>query len=384
MTPQELQRRHIRRSQYVSCDDAFIDVRLPGSKPKENYSIIGPGVTQNASQVINLREPHGFNIGAAGMAPGITNNLHLHFTAEVFVVCEGRFTLRWGVTGDEGELPLEEGDVLCMPPWMFRGFSNTGTRHGFLMTVLGGDDTGGIIWSPDVLRQARATGLWLGRDNQMIEVPSGAPEPDAARLLPPMPEDEVARLRCWAPSELAARGITLAQRDFRCATLDSALDGHGWEIAPVIGWGLTQHRDHCPAVSDPQGFSVEWLRLPPGQRTAPFVLDETAVLVHARGPLAVDFVGDGANSHGNGKDSSHAMRAELGPWDTLSLPAGVVRQFINTGAEDAEALLVVRGDAPKPPRWATDVAAQAAALDVTLDAGGRLARRSLLPPTMPV
>ena len=55
MTPQELQRRHIRRSQYVSCNDAFIDVRLPGSNPKENYSIIGPGVTQNASQVINLR-----------------------------------------------------------------------------------------------------------------------------------------------------------------------------------------------------------------------------------------------------------------------------------------------------------------------------------------
>ena len=156
MTAQELQRRHIRRSQYVSCNDAFIDVRLPGSNPKENYSIIGPGVTQNASQVINLREPHGFNIGAAGMAPGITNNLHLHFTAEVFIVCEGRFTLRWGVTGDEGELALDEGDVICMPPWMFRGFSNTGTRHGFLMTVLGGDDTGGIIWSPEVMRRAPA------------------------------------------------------------------------------------------------------------------------------------------------------------------------------------------------------------------------------------
>jgi len=29
-------------------------------------------------------------------------------------------------------------------------------------------------------------------------------------------------------------------------------------LAPDIGFGITQHRDHFPAVSDPQGFSVEW------------------------------------------------------------------------------------------------------------------------------
>ena len=55
LTPAELSRRHIRRSQYRSCDDAFIDTRLPGSTPKENYSIVGPGVTQNPNQVVNLR-----------------------------------------------------------------------------------------------------------------------------------------------------------------------------------------------------------------------------------------------------------------------------------------------------------------------------------------
>ena len=370
LTPQELQRRHIRRAQYVSCDDAFIDVRLPGSNPKENYSIIGPGVTQNATQVINLREPHGFNIGAAGMAPGITNNLHLHFTAEVFIACEGTFTLRWGAKGDEGELTLEEGDVICMPPWMFRGFSNSGTRHGFLMTVLGGDDTGGIIWSPEVMRRARATGLWLSKDNQLIDVAEGAPEPDAALLLPLMPDSEVALLKRWSVPALAARAVKPAQRDFRRATLDSVLPGHAWELAPVVGWGLSQHRDHRPAVTDPQGFSIEWLRVPPGQRSAPFVLDASAVLVHANGPLAVAFDGD------------NGLRAELGPWDTLSMPSGSRRSFINTGAEMAEALLIVDGNAPKPPRFGPEVATAAAALDSALDAGGHIARKSLLPPPM--
>ncbi|HLL20244.1 MAG TPA: cupin domain-containing protein, partial [Rubrivivax sp.] len=308
----------------------------------------------------------------AGLTPGITNNLHLHFTAEVFIVCEGSFELQWGVKGDEGELTLGEGDVICMPPWMFRGFSNRGTRHGFLMTVLGGDDTGGIIWSPDVMRRARATGLWLGRDNQMIDVPPGGLEPDPASLLPLMPDDEVAQLRHWSAAELAARAVKRGQRDWRRATLDSLLPGQAWELAPVIGWGITQHRDHRPAVADPQGFSVEWLRVLPGQRSAEFVLDETAVLVHASGPLAVDLASPGAES----------VRAEMGPWDTLSIPAGTKRRFVNTGTDAAEALLIVRGDAPKVPRFDAAVHSAAAQADMTLDAGGHIARKSLLPPLM--
>ena len=268
LTLAEVERRHIRRSQYTSCDDAFIDVRLPGSTPKENYAIIGPGVTQNGNQVVNLREPHGFNIGAAGLAPGITNNLHLHFTAEVFIACEGTFMLRWGAAGDEGQAVLEEGGVICMPTWMFRGFSNSGNRHGFLMTVLGGDDTGGIIWSPDVMHRTRDTGLYLGRDNQLINVPAGqAPPPDDA-LLPLMPPHEVALLRHWTVAEMTARCVRPAQRDFQTATLDAVLPGHGWQLAPVIGWGLSQHRSHQPAVADPQGFSVEWLRVPAATRNA--------------------------------------------------------------------------------------------------------------------
>ena len=66
----ELTRRTIRRTDWVAENAAFIDCRTPGSDRKSNYAFIGPGVSQNAKQFINLSEPHGYNVGAAGMPNG--------------------------------------------------------------------------------------------------------------------------------------------------------------------------------------------------------------------------------------------------------------------------------------------------------------------------
>ena len=120
----ELERRTIRRSDWVPCNSAFIDCRTPGSDRKENYAFIGAGVSQNANQFVNLTESHSFNLGAAGMTHDITNNLHLHFTAEVFINFGGTFRLRWGVDGKQGEYVSHDGDVISVPTWIFRGFTN--------------------------------------------------------------------------------------------------------------------------------------------------------------------------------------------------------------------------------------------------------------------
>ena len=157
--PGEVVRRTIRRSDWVPCKAAFIDCRTPGSDRKDNYSFIGAGVSQNADQFVNLTEPHGFNLGAAGMPNGTTNSLHLHFTAEVFINFDGDYQLRWGADGRQGEYRSVDGDVISVPTWIFRGFTNVGDDEGVLLTVLGRDDTGGIIWGPDVLREA-AGRLW--------------------------------------------------------------------------------------------------------------------------------------------------------------------------------------------------------------------------------
>jgi len=67
-TRDSMKKRLVRRSEMVPCKSAFIDTHTPGSHLKDNFSIIGPGVTENKEQFINIREPHGFNIGAARAA----------------------------------------------------------------------------------------------------------------------------------------------------------------------------------------------------------------------------------------------------------------------------------------------------------------------------
>ena len=359
VTPADAERRHLKRKDYVPCIDAFIDCRIPGSMPKENYSMIGPGVTQNASQFINLQEPHGFNIGAAGMYPGVTNNLHLHFTSETFVVPTGAYTLRWGVRGDEGELPLEAGDIAVMPTWVFRGFTTASEQFGLLMTVLGGDDTGGIIWSPEVLKRARETGLWLNKDNEVVdEVIMGA-EPSADTLLPLMPDEEIAKLKRWSIEQMRAQVIKKNELDFREATLDTAA-GHFWKIAPAVGNGMSQHREHQAKVLAPQSFS------------APFSTAEKMVLINLSPALEV-LLNTGANT----------IVQTLGFEDMISIPAHALRVFrCPAGASTSEAVMVIAGDHVKHPIFGAALIAAARDNDVAVDAGGKLARASVLPPMM--
>jgi hypothetical protein len=370
LSPDECARRHLKRADYVPCTDAFIDCRIPGSMPKENFSMIGPGVTQNPTQVINLREPHGFNIGAAGMHPGITNNLHLHFTTEVFINTSGRYLLRWGANGDEGELVLEPGDIVCMPTWIFRGFSALSNEYGFLMTVLGGDDTGGIIWSPEVLKRAQATGLWLSKENTVIDVGTSGEIPPAHSLMPLMPESELATLKHWSVEEMRARIVGKNERDFQPATLDYAA-GKQWEIAPVIGYGISQYRAHTSAVNEALGFSVEWMRVPAGGGSAAFTLAEKMVVICQRGALDIEI-----------NTAPQVVVMKLGEWDIVSIPALVVRAFFNRSAAPCEAVIVIAGDSRK--RAVFDAATVAAALqsDCALDASGLMARASVLPPPM--
>ena len=198
--PPSSHRRTIRRGDLVAAENAFIDCRTPGSEKKLNYAIIGSGVSET-DQFINLDEPHGFQLGGASMPPGVNNSLHLHFTAEVFIVVAGTYTFRWGRREVEGEYVGGAGDIISIPTWIFRGFSNVGGDENFIFTILGRDETGGLIWHPEVLRQAEGHGLHLTVANKLIDEVAGDVLTDDVELVTPLADEHLDR-----PARVLARG----------------------------------------------------------------------------------------------------------------------------------------------------------------------------------
>lgn len=366
ITQEAAEARHIKRADYVSCTVAFIDCKKPGSDTKENYSIIGPGVTSSDDQVINLPEAHGFNIGAAAMPHGITNNLHIHFTAEVFIVQHGEWTFRWGSKG-ENEVIGRKGDIVSVPTWIFRGFTNAGPDDGWLFTILGGDNTGGVIFHPDIIREAADYGLYISSENRLIDTSRGDKVPPESGRIPPMPDEDVAALRNVSRQEMMSRIVTADARDFKPAFIDQALPQGGAEIASVIGFGMTQNRNHAAPITNPHGFSAEWLRLAPGQSVGPFMVDEKMVLMLHEGQMQIDYADGGGAS------------VTVNAWDTYSVPGGVLRTLTATGDSTVEVLVVLSGDHRKRPVFAPEVLARAQASGLGLDAGGFVAKASLLP-----
>ena len=182
----------VRYGELIPCKTAFIDTHTPGSDQKENFTIIGGGVSESADQHVHIVDTPGFNIGAAGQPPKCRNSLHSHRTAEVFVVLKGRWRFFWGRYGTAGEVVLEEGDIFNIPTGMFRGFENIGQEHGMLLAILGGNDAGGgVIWAPQVVEEAREHGLILAETGKLYDSKKGEALPDGVKPMPLPTEEEL-------------------------------------------------------------------------------------------------------------------------------------------------------------------------------------------------
>ncbi len=329
-TPNAMRERLVRYADLQACRTAFIDTRTPGSTEKENFTIIGPGVSESPDQHVHIREKHGFNIGGARQPFGCVNSQHSHDTAEVFVVHTGHWRLHFGPNKEDGSLDIGPGDVASVPIHMFRGFSKLDEGKGFLWMPLGQDDPGKVTWAPAVFQAAEDHGLKLAKGGKLIDTTNGSYELKNVELETPPTDEALQELTTPSLDRLeqcVVRGSEMT------ANPRSALAGEGVIEAGVIVPQPTP--DGFPA-----GPIEGWWRHDFNLRR--LTLETGAyVPMHARKEVEVLFVQSGTVEIG-WRDRDQEESLLMGAGDTLSMPVGVQHSFRNTASAPV-VLFVVRG-----------------------------------------
>lgn len=368
----ELQTRFIPFSALRYSTEAFIDYRIPGCGPKYNYALVGPGVSQNPKQPVNLREPHGFQVGGVSMPHGTTNPPHMHFTCEVFVCVRGDWEIHWGFNPEKQTATLHRGDIISVPTWLYRGFRNIGVDDGFLFTALGGNDTGGILWGPQTLAAAAEQGVYLTEDYRIVDTVAGDTMQSGERPLQPMSESEIAQLKVWSPEDMRQRIVRTGELRWSAqGAVDSLLPGGGAQFAPVIGLGMSQDRQASPPIANAHGVSLEWLQLPPGGALHRHRLHEAQVIIVYEGSLSVSIEGCDAAV-------CQTLHGTATAWDTVSIPPSHWRTVTALGDTPVRALVMTQGDHRKAIEWCPTVVDHAATHGWSIDANGCVAPKQFV------
>ncbi len=320
MTPAEMEPRIVRYGDLRPCKTAFIDAHTPGSDQKENFTIIGGGVSESPDQHVHIAIPHGFNIGAAGQPPKCRNSLHNHRTAEVFFVLSGRWRFFWGQHGDAGEVILEEGDIFNIPTNIFRGFENIGTDYGMIMAILGGDDAGGgVIWAPHVIEDAKAHGLVLGENGKLYDSKKGVDLPEGVKPMPVLTQAELDKVDTPTPMQVVG-GYVRRYLDMLALTQSG-------RSCKVIG--------ENGIIRDKPGFEVDLItRACATEETHSH--DRPSVLMPVKGHWRVDWDGGSAT---------------LAPGDTMSVPENLAHSAVPSMTGEAALYHVIATDDAAGATW---------------------------------
>ncbi len=296
--------RRVRYRELVPCFNAFVDCRTPGSEAKENFTIIGPGVSENPDQHVHMTEPHGFNIGGARQPPGCVNSQHSHDTAEVFVIHSGTWRFDMGEFGDDARIDLVPGDVISIPTKVFRGFTATGPADdgtpGFLWAVLGQDNPGRVTWAPQVFDMARDYGLVLLENGSLVDIAAGESLPPGAAAMAPTTREEADSLTKMTPAQVQS----IVSRNHA----GQASHGGGGYATPIIGNTGPLDWDH--------GFLLDRIDIASGRIIAWDGCGRKEVLFVHRGSVDIA-CDDGVLTLAEG--------------DTISLPVGWSRQLFSSG-----------------------------------------------------
>ena len=298
----------------------FVEGKLKGHQDRSNYSIVGPGVSEDAKQNVKIAEAHGFNIGAVSAASMNGSGLHSHTTAEVFLIFSGSWRFYWGTGGTEGEVILHKGDVASFPTNMFRGFQNVSDSEALMFVVLGENDPGVITWTPKIIKEAKDAGMVLLNDNSLIDLDKQN-IPDGKKALDPLPENELKQFDHYTSEEI---------EKFVIRTSDSQKyieDDEHYNSNSIINYldELNLHQKiFTPHISHQTGFGLSLLK-GKSAHIHPYELDISEVFLCLEGGWEV---------------TCNDQKVNIGPRDTFSAPKNSIRSVKQISDEQGSLFLI--------------------------------------------
>ena len=135
---------------------------------------------------------------------------------------------------------------------------------------------------------------------------------------------------------------------FNLAFVDSLLPEHRKKNLKVIGRGVVEDPRMSPPIAEDHGFTVAFITCDPNTGAALHSHETAEVFMPLNGSLIVYWGDDGEEE------------LTLEPWDTISVPEGVMRGFRNPNDEEVVILAMVgQQDGGGPVKWHPEVLARA-------------------------
>ena len=115
------------------------------------------------------------------------------------------------------------------------------------------------------------------------------------------------------------------------AFIDTVIPEFKRDLFSIIGKSVFENADIGPAIGIAHPFSFGIIKMEPGQGGGLHAHKTEEVFFPLNGSLVVRWGDEGENE------------VELGPWDTITMPIGVMRGFQNPGDETLYAIAIVGG-----------------------------------------
>lgn len=144
------------------------------------------------------------------------------------------------------------------------------------------------------------------------------------------------------------------------AFVDTRLPEHARDIFNVIGAGVTEDPTLAPAITAVDSFNITYVGADPGKGAALHSHSTVEVFIAMSSRWAVYWGDEGENE------------IEIGPWDVVSVPVGVMRGFRNIGDGHGHLMAILGGKDAGKVSWAETVLARSKETGLELDAQGNL------------